>query len=165
MDNDDFVRINPVMEKDDFRRIIPVSDGVALGIIPSSDDAALGRKLAPQPEEKSLTNSITELTSQPEPEKTSTRLYSGQQSIKSYYKSTKRMNGVMERPDEKDNKNMQDLKTSDTVTSEAGRKKLIMLGWTIWRLPGTVLATGDYVATYRKWRMFYHGEGSQGEKE
>ena len=66
-----------------------------MGIVPVRDGAAWGIKLASQPNEKSRTSTVTEPASQPEPDQTSTRLYSGQQCITSYFKSTKRLeNGL-----------------------------------------------------------------------
>ena len=82
---------------------------------------------APPPEtqeEKPLTEQTVELTVQPETEKTSTKLL-GQQSITSYFKCTKRQEKVETK--ETDNEELPH-RTSDNVTSEESRRKLMLLG-------------------------------------
>ena len=64
-------------------------------------------------------------------EKTSNKLYSGQQCITTYFKSTKRLENGLENGMESakmDSGNNENWKTSDIVTSEEGKKRLIMLG-------------------------------------
>ena len=78
---------------------------------------------------KPLTKPVIEQKKKPIIEKKSLKL-PGQQSIKSYFKYTKRQENVEELDISYSNDDIQDrmLQTSDTVTSAESRQKLILLG-------------------------------------